>query len=60
MSTEVESTTTIDLPEELSKDLISVLLADQKASLLLRGYLLGKGLSGNITLSGEFKVTFLK
>lgn len=56
MNTEVENKEIL-IPGDLSNDLMKILLADEKANLLLRGYVLGKGLVGNIKIIGEFKVT---
>lgn len=51
-----EETKEIVLPQEVAQGLIQILTRDEKAGLLLRGYFAGAGITGNATLSAEFKL----
>lgn len=44
------------LPNEVASELIKILVNDEKASLLLKGFILGREIKGNITIIGAFKI----
>ena len=46
----------IEIPEQLALTLTQILLSDEKAKLLLQGFIAGKGLEGNIKVTGCFNV----
>lgn len=44
------------LPNEITNELVRILVNDEKASLLLKGFISGREIKGNITIVGAFKV----
>lgn len=44
------------LPAEITKELLSILLADQKAQLLLKGFIAGREIVGQFGVTAGFKI----
>lgn len=46
----------IILPQDITNTLLSILATDEKANLLLKGFLSGKEIKGKAALVGDFKI----